>query len=461
MLLSEAPKLVLYAAISIWLTRKTYKALPAWIKPGGQAKKDAEKDANDDIANPSVIIKKLHSMMKLCQDRVDDDLPWFKIYACFLSYIHLRRELHVAHPEHKSQRYQAQGDTVSTPELQELNQYCQLAKWAYLGSYIDLHANLKSRGYDLLRHDTATEPGRVGHFIAVNHAQKLAIISIKGTNTLSDALTDVLGHAVNHELKIPLQQPGAGGAKKAPIESIRVHEGMYTAANMIYSDTEHLLDNFFLPCDYKVLVTGHSLGAGVACLLGLFLQCRMDQTTHDNVRVLAFATPACLDLATATAVAPFTTSVVNNTDCVPRMSVMNLVTLNKLFVKVDEKLKEHGRSPSSWKSSKALVGDLMKIDDNLLMSPEELHAFEIQIVKDLKQEENEDSLFVPGRVVVLWENAAATSDFIEEAVDCRVGDGGMTVLRHLEVETTMLTDHSCAKYLKNLAALVENREKSI
>jgi sn1-specific diacylglycerol lipase len=120
---------------------------------------------------------------------------------------------------------------------------------------------------------------------------------------------------------------------------MRLHEGMYTAAEMVCADTQHLVEKFFLPQGYQILVCGHSLGAGVACLLGLFLQSRIHATNPSNLRVLAYATPACLDYETAKAVASFTTSVVNNTDCVARLSVMNLVTMNRLFLEMDATLK--------------------------------------------------------------------------------------------------------------------------
>jgi hypothetical protein len=42
----------------------------------------------------------------------------------------------------------------------------------------------------------ATETGRVGHFIAVHHAQKQVVIAMKGTSSLSDVLTDIIAKAV-------------------------------------------------------------------------------------------------------------------------------------------------------------------------------------------------------------------------------------------------------------------------
>lgn len=435
--LSESGRLVAYTIATVWVAKTIYGGLPRWFKRRGIA--DEEKDANDDLANPLVICKKIISMMKLCSDKVEDDLSWLNLQASFLTYLHLQKELRLTHPDYKDKRYieGASKENVTKTELNDLLKYCRLAKWAYEGSYLDLHKNLKKSGYDLLRHDTVTEPGRVGHFVCVDHKAKIAVISVKGTSSLSDALTDVLGIVVEHDLPNPVES----------ISKIKVHEGMYTAASMICEDTLHLVEHFFLPQGYTIKVVGHSLGAAVACILGLFLQSRVPATNYQNLRVLAFATPACLDIAIARAVAPFTTTVLNNTDCVPRLSVMNLVTLNKIFVKVDEALKAKGRSPVSWKGSRALAKDLMKVDDDLLITPEELHSYEVEIVKSMQQEKEDHSIFVPGRVVVLWES--------ENSVKCATGDGGLHVLRHIEIETTMIQDHSLVKYLENLQKLLD------
>ena len=72
------------------------------------------------------------------------------------------------------------------------------------------------------------------------------------------------------------------------------------------------------------------------------------------------------------------------------------------------------------------------------------------------------ALFIPGRVIVLWECSSAPSGSENDAsVDCRGGDGGLNVLRNLEVEATMFSDHACTKYLRNLAALLDQRENTI
>jgi hypothetical protein len=62
-------------------------------------------------------------------------------------------------------------------------------------------------------------------------------------------------------------------------------------------------------------------------------------------------------------------------DCVPRMNIINLRLMHKLFMLIDSKLEEKGLSPNGWKSAKKFIADLMTMDANLLVSPRELTQF--------------------------------------------------------------------------------------
>mgnify|MGYP006088922203 CR=1 FL=1 len=45
---------------------------------------------------------------------------------------------------------------------------------------------------------------------------------------------------------------------------------------------------------------------------------------EERVRVLAYASPPCVDLATSRRIRPFVTTIVNRTDVIPRSSLVNL-----------------------------------------------------------------------------------------------------------------------------------------
>ena len=84
--------------------------------------------------------------------------------------------------------------------------------------------------------------------------------------------------------------------------------------------------------DYKLVITGHSLGAGVSILLGAKLR-----STYTDLRVYAFATPAGLltrDAARVTEKFAFTLGV--GDDFVMRTS---LISINNLRSNIIETLK--------------------------------------------------------------------------------------------------------------------------
>jgi hypothetical protein len=93
------------------------------------------------------------------------------------------------------------------------------------------------------------------------------LIGIKGTSHFEDLLTDCCGQAIQHDL-------GSSFVEGGPTE-ISCHEGIFAAANRLANDIEVLLDELLLPNKYNLLVTGHSLGAGVAALLGVILRSRI------------------------------------------------------------------------------------------------------------------------------------------------------------------------------------------
>jgi hypothetical protein len=438
---------------TVIILRSTWKhAVPSWVKKSITGSDDDEdQDANDDLANPKNIVLKIRDMMKLshemCDELIPDEMPWYKLYCCFMSMIHLMNELDANHPDFRENYFAKEGKDVDEQELETLAKYLDFAEWAYDPDLTSVQQKLKSMGYQLVRHDTDVEPGRVGHYIAVHHAKKQVVLAIKGTSTISDVLTDIIGKAVPHSIE---------GANESQ-HDIRCHEGMYVAANMMLDDTLHLLEHLFLPQNYQLIICGHSLGAGVSSLLGMFVKEKLPEL---KLQVYAYATPACLSYQAALGCDDYITSVVNNNDCVPRLSLLNVRLMNKLFIRLDQKLQEKGLSPDDFRTAKNYLQDLMKIDKDLLLSPKELTDFldqEIVESNEHKDEAFQDiQLFVPGRVVSIWNH---TSD--ESVVGGRAGHGGMQVLRQVFVESNMVSDHGIISYRKNLEHLLEQAANTI
>ena len=87
------------------------------------------------------------------------------------------------------------------------------------------------------------------HFVALDEAHGAIVVAIRGTNSISDIITDLLCG----------NEPFAGGY---------AHGGMKTAAEALWLSLQPTLEHAMKQYrDYSIVVTGHSLGAGVAILL--------------------------------------------------------------------------------------------------------------------------------------------------------------------------------------------------
>ena len=175
------------------------------------------------------------------------------------------------------------------------------------------------------------------------------------------------------------------------------------------------------------------------------------------MKVYAFATPACCSYEASVECKEFLTSIVNNNDCVPRLSLMNVRMMKKLLERVNEKLEEKGLSPNSFKAARALMKDLMVTDENLLLTTDELTTFLDGEMNSPRSERFvEMELYVPGRVVNVWNH---TKD--PNIVGGKITTGHSQVLRQIFVETNMISDHACDTYRTNLQHLLEQTANTI
>lgn len=395
----------------------------------------------------------MNIVSKVSDDVTPDELTNWQMAAGFYSLLHLNTELWALDPDWRDKQYNGdrEHDDVKLDELKELKEALEYADWAYETSFATLSINCRKAGLDLLRHDTATEPGRVGHFIALDHKSKKAIIGLKGTSTLADALTDLVAVPKDHCCHFHASHD----AKASDENNLVCHEGIHTAALWMADDIQETIENVFIPLKYKILITGHSLGAGTACLLGMELRARIPTFRKNctDLRVLAFATPAVVSYSASKACAPFITSVVNNSDIVPRASISNLIVMNKLVLKVNEKLDKKGHKLDTWSSlHKYYKEEVAKVDDDLLLSKAELDEWFNETHS--APENDPDHLYVPGRCVVLWDKGENDNGEIGGIVtDC-----GMKMLRQIELNSTMVTDHFCTGYRDNIAKLIQQLE---
>lgn len=140
-----------------------------------------------------------------------------------------------------------------------------------------------------------------------DHKTKSIVISIRGSWSISDIFTDLSA------------RPGEFTAPGFP-EHTFAHYGMIMSCNQILKNllNDNLLDKILATYpDYQLVVTGHSLGAGLAILVGAKLRAK-----YADLRVFGFATPnGLLTREAAKITEQFAFSLVVGDDCFARMSV--------------------------------------------------------------------------------------------------------------------------------------------
>ncbi|XP_065334856.1 diacylglycerol lipase-beta-like isoform X2 [Cloeon dipterum] len=153
----------------------------------------------------------------------------------------------------------------------------------------------------------------VPFLVVADHSTKSIVVVMRGSISVRDIFTDFT--AASYELEAPELPPNCKG-----------HKGMIHVAQYVLKtlEQEHVLTEAFdsYP-DYELVLTGHSLGAGVAVMLGLMLK-----PTYPKLRCFAFAAPGGL-LCPEAAVASesFTLTVGLGDDLVMRLGVDSIENL--------------------------------------------------------------------------------------------------------------------------------------
>jgi len=186
---------------------------------------------------------------------------------------------------------------------------------------------------DVLHVSYANDVGHVPFSVTADAARGCVVVAARGTMSFVDALTDALALPVPvaDALGDRLPDYAARGVHLAPGDLV-VHKGIWAVASSLATQLE--VGGYLAaacaaaapgtpPADVPIVVTGHSLGAGVASLLTFLLLPR-----YARVKAYAFAPPAAaMSAAMAAAMEPWITSVVVGDDCVPRLSVASCRTM--------------------------------------------------------------------------------------------------------------------------------------
>jgi len=254
------PNIVLSGIIIFMVAREIWGYVPAWVKRsiplvGSKADEaDGSLDAND-LTSFTNIATKLQALSEKATEKLESNMSDAERRSAILALIQLLSQIKENDAETRDESYHQAGKEASAAEEMEgLDEAFEFADWAYNEFEEDdsLKKALEAKGFVLVRHDAVVLPGSVAHYIAISKERKVALVGIKGTSSFEDMLTDCCGQAVTHKLDAPFVE---GGSKE-----IRCHEGVVLAAERLAKDLEVVVEELLLPNDYKLLITGHSLG---------------------------------------------------------------------------------------------------------------------------------------------------------------------------------------------------------
>jgi hypothetical protein len=464
---------ILFAVVA----REAWRSLPAWVKPQILARRrnateDIAATDPEDMTSLGVIGSKLRSIFALASDKIRGSVSGVDQRVGYLDFVALVKLLDALKEERaveRDRRYTEDGLQVEHPQtvMDGLDEAFEFADWAYMTNGMTLRSVLKEQNFTLVRRESIALPGSASHFIAINKERKLAYIGIRGSVGFADLLTDCCMRAVPYSLRGPFV---AGG----PVR-IWAHEGISLAAKRLADDVETLIEELLFPNGYRLIITGHSIGASVACLLGMVLRSRFGlkhpRLLKDDgslIKVLAFACPPVLDHDAALACTSFTTTIVNNSDLIPRWSLSNILILMEYLKAVNKKLEEKRLRPKDFKSLVAFTRMLFwkRGSREPFMTIEEVRSTMLDAYAkvDLK---DPDHLYVPGKVIHMYDlwskegygqevNATNAEGNTNRRVAERVhvSNGTSNVLRYIEIDSRMTSDHYSDAYRKSIRDLL-------
>ena len=435
-------------SVPIWIKRNVYKVLPKrWIPPpqtvtGSYRAAPAPSSEQEGLFSLPALTDKLRTLFSMAKVQLKSPLEGFALQGALLATLQIMDDKGAAADEWNSY-YASSGNAHEVKDSTELLDGLHLSDWAYLEETVELQRYVHGLNCTLIRHVKTDEPGRVGHYVAINPKEKLAFIIVKGTSELNDMITDACGVPVRHNITKPDEETPW---------NISCHEGVLTASLALAEEVQVLLEEFFIPTGYHVRFMGHSLGAGVACLTALLLRSRLGKLPMD---VLAYAPPPMLNYEASVACKEFCTSIVNEVDVVPRASLFNLVALLRFLSFVNERLVEQGLSPTGPKSMISLWQRLQE-DKITIMTPKEVFDKLREAVANTDLQDM-DHLFVPGNVIMMYRKlqpgVALDKENVTVQSDAILSDGACQLLKIVDLDKRMLEDHMPNAYEATLLGL--------
>ncbi|GBG91113.1 hypothetical protein CBR_g51917 [Chara braunii] len=219
-------------------------------------------------------------------------------------------------------------------ELKGLIYHMELARGAYQKDLRGLARMSMLRRSRILKFVSKASVMEPAYFIAVDDRRKLVVFGVRGTLSVNDLVTDLLGSGKDassgstgdRERERSAEDKQAEKAWLEPLlqDGVFGNYGMTQAAvRLLRKELSTLEDLLERHKGYNLRLVGHSLGGATACLITMIL--RKNESMHripkEAISCISFATPPCVPREAAIECADYITTIVLQDDVIPRMSV--------------------------------------------------------------------------------------------------------------------------------------------
>ncbi|GAX23143.1 hypothetical protein FisN_33Lh035 [Fistulifera solaris] len=269
-----------------------------------------------------------------------------------------------------------------------------------------------------LDHDT--DGYHLRHFVAVDHINKQVVLAIRGTFSFSEIVVDVAAQS----------RPFCGG--EAHAEMANMAERVWEAARETVMKVLRSNEN------YELVLTGHSLGAGTACLLHIL--CHQEErklVEGRNVRCFAYATPPVfspLEFVPKSALNSCT-GYIYDRDVVPFLSVDSVRHLLASLSAVGN------QRPKLWQKFRVLARQ-SDPDEKLVKLVQEAKT------KRLPPKAGAPVLEIPASNVLWIQRTDDSNDFDDDKIsyNAKVCDPRKLSKMGIFIDGNMLQDHTPSRY---------------
>ena len=313
---------------------------------------------------------------------------------------------------------------VDVRMVNDLFDALQFAHLAYACKESDIRDGLESfsEKYELVYYDPESKPGEPSHYLALKKGQSRwsntldVILSVRGTDSIDDILTDSLG--------IPVEYRGG-----------KAHDGFVRSGKHIVELHKPLLEEMLRMSGKKKIklrIYGHSLGGATGTIAGI----EFNDDERFDVEAVGFGCPASLSKDLSEKYKGIITTVINDADCIPRMNCSTLANAAIAIMSYDY-------TPKARRDAEQALNELKNNASILIGESEVKLAMDLvdkamkelirpAILKnDVPKSRIEPEIFPPGRCIHFYQDGRSVSG---SYAPC-------TFFDELDITRTMLDDH--------------------